>query len=349
MAAFPKTISFYDRLPHAFEMLYVPAWRIGGSSAAKLVHFAFLLTSTALIVRIADRLALPRMAGPIAAALYFCTPIVAVAGTSAFNDAALVYFSLAAVLLAMEDKPVYAGLIAGFCYAVKMTGLIAVPVTLAFFVWRRQWRSTAICGTAAAVILCPWVIRNCVQTGNPLAPFFNTWFPNPYFYAITEHTLTESLRNYGVSFWQRFPELLTGSRLQGVIGPAFALAPLGLLAARRRSGLLLVALAAAFSLPVVDERGRPFSDACDSVCGACRLLGCPLSSSSGYIASARNHLLAERRSFVLAPSSTVEGLPASGGSPPGNRGAIRKSDIAGIPLREDGGGAYARRRRASSI
>jgi hypothetical protein len=255
---FSKTISFYDRLPHAFEMLYVPAWRIGGSSAAKLVHFAFFLTSTALIVRIADRLALPRMAGPIAAAIYFCTPIVAVAGTSGFNDAALVYFSLAAVLLAMEDKPVYAGLIAGFCYAVKMTGLIAVPVTLAFFLWRRQWRSTAICGTAAAVILCPWMIRNYVQTGNPLAPFLNTWFPNPYFYAITEQTLTESLRNYGVSFWQRFPELLTGSRLQGVIGPAFALAPLGLLAARRRSGLLLVALAAAFSLPWWMNAGARF-------------------------------------------------------------------------------------------
>ena len=258
-AGFSKTISFYDRLPQAFEMLFVPAWRIGGSSSAKLVHFAFLLASAPLIVLLAERLELPRMTGAIAAALYFCTPIVGVAGTSAFNDAALVYFSLCAVLLAMEDEPVYAGLLAGFCYAVKMTGLVAVPVALAFFFWRRQWRSAAICGMAAIATLCPWLIRNWVQTGNPFAPFLNAWFPNPYFYVITEQTLAANLGNYGVSFWQRFPELLTGSRLQGVTGPAFALVPLALIGAwSRRSGLLLIALAAAFSLPWWMNAGARF-------------------------------------------------------------------------------------------
>jgi hypothetical protein len=255
---FSKAISFYDRLPHALELLYVPAWRIGGGSAAKLVHFAFLLASTALIVRIAALLELPRMAGPIAAAVYFCTPIVAVAGTCAFNDAALVYFSLAAVLLAIEDEPIYAGLMAGFCYSVKMTGLIAVPVALAFFLWRRQWRFAAICGGVAFATLSPWLIRNAVQTGNPFAPFLNSWFPNPYFYVITEHILSANLRDYGVSFGQRFPELLTGSRLQGIIGPAFVLAPLALLGARRRNVLLLIALATVFSLPWWMNAGARF-------------------------------------------------------------------------------------------
>ena len=68
---FSKAIDFYNSLPHAFELLYVPAWRIGGSSAAKLVHFAFLLASTALIVRLAARFELPRMSGPIAAAAVY--------------------------------------------------------------------------------------------------------------------------------------------------------------------------------------------------------------------------------------------------------------------------------------
>jgi hypothetical protein len=257
-AGFSKAISFYDRLPHAFELLYVPAWRIGGSSAAKLVHFAFLLASTALIVRLAALLELPRMAGPIAAAMYFCTPIVAVAGISAFNDAALVYFALAAVLLAIEERPIYAGLMAGFCYAVKMTGFIAVPVALAFFLWRRQWRSAAICGFVAVVTLSPWLIRNAVQTGNPFAPFLNSWFPNPYFYVITEQILSANLRDYGVSLGQRFPEVLAGSRLQGIIGPAFVLAPLAVLGARRRNVLLLIALAAVFSFPWWMNAGARF-------------------------------------------------------------------------------------------
>lgn len=255
---FARTISFYERLPQGVELLFVPAWRIGGGAAAKLVHFAFLCASCLLIVRFAQRLKMAPTAGPIAAALYFCTPIAAVAGTSAFNDAALVYFSLGAVLLALEDEPLFAGILAGFCYAVKMTGLLAVPAALAFFLWRRQWRSAVICGAAAAIVLSPWLIRNWVQAGNPFAPFYNAWFPNPYFYLRTEQTLAASLRDYGVSSWRRFPELLAGSRLQGIIGPVFALSPLALLAARRKSGLISIALAVTFSFPWWMNAGARF-------------------------------------------------------------------------------------------
>ena len=282
-AGFSKAISFYERLPQAIELLFVPAWRIGGGSAAKLVHFAFLCASCPLIVRLAQKLKLPAFVRPDRGSSVFCTPIVAVAGTSAFNDAALVYFSLAAVLLALEDEPLFAGLLAGFCYAVKMTGLVAVPAALALFLCRRQWRSAAICGTAAALVLSPWLIRNWIQTGNPLAPFYNAWFPNPYFYLSTEQALTVSLRDYGVSLWRRFPELLAGSRLQGVIGPAFVLSPLAILAARRKSGILLIALAATIFAALVDECRRSLYHACDSFCFACAVLGCSRPSCTGDV------------------------------------------------------------------
>lgn len=245
---FSGNISFYERLPHAVEMLYVPAWLIGGGSAAKLVHFAFLIATLPMIVHIARRLELPLMAGHIAAAFYFCTPIVGLAGTAAFNDAALVYFVVAAIALALDGKPAQAGLVAGFCYAVKMTGLIAVPVAMGFFVARKQWRWAILCGGAALLTCTPWLIRNLVQTGNPFAPFLNRWFPNPYFYVLTEQTLAANLRNYGVSFWERFPELLAGSRLHGIIGPTFMIAPVALLALRRRTGALLVVLALSLSV-----------------------------------------------------------------------------------------------------
>jgi hypothetical protein len=158
----------------------------------------------------------------------------------------------------MEDEPVYAGLLAGFCYAVKMTGLIAVPVALAFFLWRRQWQRAAICGGVAGLVLCPWLIRNWIQTGNPFAPFFNALFLNPYFYVLTEESLTANLRNYGISFWQRFPEVLTGSRLQGAIGPMFIAAPVALFGIWRRNRWLPVALAAVFSLPWWMNAGARF-------------------------------------------------------------------------------------------
>lgn len=245
LGGFSNWVTFYDRLPQAVELLFVPAFALGGSSAAKLVHFAFFLASLAAIGQLARRLELP---GDIAAAMYFCTPIVALAGTAAFNDAALVYFTVASVALALDDEPFYAGLFAGFCYAIKMTGMIAVPVALVFFLVRRQWRSALICGAAATLTISPWLLRNWVQTGNPFAPFFNAWFPNPYFYVLIERALMVSLRDYGVPFWHRFSEVLVGNKLHGLIGPAFIAAPLALLAVRRKSGALIVGLALVFSI-----------------------------------------------------------------------------------------------------
>src|SRR5215472_12623618 len=39
----PVRVSFFDLMPQGMEMLFVPAFAIGRHSAAKLVHFAFLL------------------------------------------------------------------------------------------------------------------------------------------------------------------------------------------------------------------------------------------------------------------------------------------------------------------
>ena len=255
---FTGAIGFYNRLPQGVEMLFVPAWLVGGASAAKLVHFAFLLATLPLVAQLAELLGLSRAQGWFAAAIYFCTPIVGVAGTAAFNDAALVYFSLAAVVFAVQGMPVSAGVAAGFCYAVKMTGLLTVPVVMAFFIARRQWRAALYCGAVAALVVSPWLVRNLADTGNPLAPFGNSWFPNPYFYPETEELLRRALRDYGVPFWRRFPEVLTGDRLQGLVGPMWALAPFGLLAAWRRSGLLLLALASVLSIPWWMNAGARF-------------------------------------------------------------------------------------------
>lgn len=255
---FSGNISFYEQLPQAIEMLFVPAWLIGGSSAAKLVHASFLLATLPTIVHIARQLNLPNTVGHIAAAFYFCTPIVGLAGTAAFNDAALVYFIVAAVALSLERRAFHAGLVSGFCYGIKMTGLIAVPVAMAFFLARRQWRLAFFCCIGAMLTVSPWLLRNIAETGNPFAPFLNRWFPNPYFYILTEQTLTANLRSYGISFWQRFPELLAGHRLHGIIGPVFMIAPVAVLAMRRRSGIVLLVLALVLSVPWWMNAGARF-------------------------------------------------------------------------------------------
>jgi hypothetical protein len=93
---FAREISFYERLPHAVELLFAVAFPFGGAPAAKLVHFGFLIATVPLIVA---------MGGYAAALLYFMAPVVAVSGTSAFNDAALVCAAVATIAVLRDDGP----------------------------------------------------------------------------------------------------------------------------------------------------------------------------------------------------------------------------------------------------
>ena len=140
LGGFPDRVAFFEMLPQGMEMLFLFAFVIGKHSAAKLVHFGFLLATVPLMLELGRRMRLPDRLSGAAAALYFCAPVVGVAGTSSYNDAALVFFSLATLLALLlwkqgfDDRNLLvAGLLAGFCYAIKMNGLL-VPVLACGFV-----------------------------------------------------------------------------------------------------------------------------------------------------------------------------------------------------------------------
>jgi hypothetical protein len=241
---------FYDVLPQGLEMLFAFAMAIGGPSAAKLLHLVFFIATLPLIFALARRLELPEWCAPTASLLYFAAPVCAVSGTAGYNDAAEVFFVLAVCLLA-EKHPMLAGISAGFCYSIKISGLIILPPALLFYAWRRDWSKLAWFAAGAAAMIAPWMVRAFQLTGNPLAPLFNRFFPNPYFYIISEQNMSQWLRNYGTVAWWQMPIEVTlrGERLQGLIGPGFLAIPVALLALRHRAGRLLLA-AAALLLPL---------------------------------------------------------------------------------------------------
>ena len=241
---------FYDVLPQGLEMLFAFAMAFGGPSAAKLLHLVFFIATLPLIFAIARRLDLPEWCAPTASLLYFAAPVCAVSGTSGYNDAAEVFFVLAVFLLA-EEYPLLAGIAAGFCYSIKISGLIILPPVILFYVWRRDWAHLAWFTGGAGAMIAPWMVRAYHLTGNPLAPLFNRFFPNPYFYILSEQAMSRWLRTYGtVEFWQLPLEVtLRGEHLQGLIGPGFLALPAALLALRHRAGRILLS-ASALLLPL---------------------------------------------------------------------------------------------------
>jgi Dolichyl-phosphate-mannose-protein mannosyltransferase len=265
--AFPNRVDFYEILPQGLEMLFAVAYSIGRDSAAKLVHFSFLLATFPLIVLIARRLKLSDTQGYAAATLYFVAPVVGISGTCAYNDAALVFFTLATfyLLLLWRDHgllayAVAAGLTAGFCYAIKFTGLIVPPLAILFVLWqRRVLRPPIFLSLAASAMIAPWMLRALILTRNPVAPLFDTLFPNLYFNPVTERTLAQTLANYEGFHW---PSALWDwafvGHTQSVAGPLILVAPLALLAWCKPVGRLLVVASLLLLVPVAFNVGTRF-------------------------------------------------------------------------------------------
>lgn len=262
LGGFPDRIAFYELLPQATEMLFLFAFAFGGGSAAKLVHLAMLFATVPLIVAVSRHLRLPDWAGPVAGGLYLTVPVAGVSGTSAFNDCALVFATLTVFYLLLDESaPTWqVGLLAGFCYAIKMTGGVTTAAA-SLVMWRRSGlKAGASFAAGCALMILPWMGRAALLTGNPFAPLLNRWFPNPYFYPSMEADLGRWLADYGGVRWFEIPvELLTGGvRLHGLVGPLALLAPLLLVAMWRREGRWLAGAAAIAGAPWLLNVGARF-------------------------------------------------------------------------------------------
>jgi hypothetical protein len=255
--------NFYASLSQGIELLFMPAVSLGGNSSAALVHFLFLLDLPLLMFCYGRRFGFP-IPAMAAAFLVFGSPLVGWDGTSAYVDvaAATVLFALFYTLQIWDARResnllILIGMLAGFSYAAKYTAAIAAPYALGFVAWQ-LWRGrkpllrpVLTVAAIAAVFILPWMLKNAIQIGNPLAPFANDLFPNPYVHVSFERDYRVNLRHYHLANWLSAPWELTvkGERLQGFFGPIFLLMPLALLSLRRRAGRRLLLAGAVFALP----------------------------------------------------------------------------------------------------
>jgi 4-amino-4-deoxy-L-arabinose transferase-like glycosyltransferase len=263
----PWTYNMYANLSHGMEMLFLFGYAFGRHSATAMAHLTLLLTLPLAVLCYARRFGFT-VPGVFAAVVVFVSPVVARDGTVAYNDVALAAslfgtFYLLEIWRAerRESLLVCAGLLAGFAFAVKYTGGFAIPWALGtVLLVSRRLRPAMTTAAAAALLVCPWLARNYVYTGNPVAPFFNRWFPNPHFYPDWERNYVLQMRNYGDLKGREVitEPLVVGVRTDGFLGPIFLLAPLGLLALRYPHGRWVVAAGIVFAFPFTQNLGARF-------------------------------------------------------------------------------------------
>jgi hypothetical protein len=246
--------SIYSSLSQGMEMLFLVAFSIGRHSAAALVHMAFQTALPLLILCFGRRFGFPRV-GAFAALLTYTCPVAGIAGASAYNDLAVATLIFAGFYLLQVNHEYgnpntifLSGLLCGFAYALKYSAGLMLPVAAGFTRCRRM--VALLLG--AALTAGPWMVRNWLWLGNPTAPFLNSWFPNPYWSATAEHQYLAGLSHYPTfkSYLDLFMQLtVLGGLVPGMIGPAFLLAPIALLALRHPRGRSLLLAAAVYSIP----------------------------------------------------------------------------------------------------
>jgi hypothetical protein len=243
------TTNMYAALSEGVEMLYVPAFAFGRHSAAALVHFAFLIALAMLVFAYGKRIGKP-LAGAAAALLVYLSPVIGIDGTTAYVDvavAAIVFSTYYWTQLWDEHRDnrilIAIGLMAGYAYAAKYTAFVMVVYATGFVVWRtRKWQPAAMVVGCSLIMAAPWAVKDWIFLHNPIAPFANQWFPNPYLYILLEKSWASDLRNYGLTNLWTLPLEITirGLTTRGLLGPVFLASPLALLALRGRDGRKLL-------------------------------------------------------------------------------------------------------------
>lgn len=262
----PITWDFYALLSEGMEMLFLFAFAFGKHSAAAMVHFAFLLALVWEMLSYGRRAGYPVLAA-CGALLVFASPVAGIDGTSAYNDigVAAIAFTLFYLLRVWEQDGsphllVAIGIVAGFGFAAKYTAWGGIVYALLAVAWKsRRISKLLIVAATAALLVIPWLVRNWLWVHNPLAPFFNDRFPNPYVNYAFEVEYRHELAHYDLaSLWQIPLQVTLHGGLSGLLGPLFLLAPIALLALRQPEGRHLLVAAAVFGVNYFSNIGTRF-------------------------------------------------------------------------------------------
>ncbi|MHB9036869.1 MAG: ArnT family glycosyltransferase [Armatimonadota bacterium] len=188
----------HSNFPMLVEMLYMPGLILHQPVAAKLINFWMGVMLVASVVMLVKR-HLNAKAAPLAAIALAGMPIVLWLATTAYIDLATALYTVLAIHLLLNylddpERPYLIGsaMAAGFAASTKMTGLVVIPLILAWLIIDRMTlrRSNspspqpsptfggegAVFLVIALLVCAPWCIKSIIYTGNPVYPFFYSIF-----------------------------------------------------------------------------------------------------------------------------------------------------------------------------
>lgn len=185
----PMGAEMWALLPMVF-LTGKQAW-LTGALAGKLIIGLFTLLTAGLLYGAGKRL-IGVWGGRAAALAAIAVPWLTYQSGTGLVDGVWAFFTLAAaypVLIVLNGQQeedhrdglaILSGLMAGMAFSVKYPALLVVvlPVfALWIFAVRSDWRLLLMHVVAVAVVISPWLVRNTIDTGNPVFPLAGNVFP----------------------------------------------------------------------------------------------------------------------------------------------------------------------------
>lgn len=203
------TFSYY---PMNLDLLYMGALYLGNNILPKYIHLLFGLGTVFLIYHYLNK-RLSKTYALLGALFFLSIPIIVKLSITVYVDLGLTFFSTAALLSLLrwiENKKqhrhlILAGICCGLAIGTKYNGLLVLfllTLLTPLLVIRsdnntgKPSRQALQAGTLffvlAILTASPWLIRNCLWTGNPVYPLYDSFFNPP---PITTNYTTASADN----------------------------------------------------------------------------------------------------------------------------------------------------------
>lgn len=197
----------FSNFPFLIEYLYAIPLAFGLISGPKFIHASYYLLTVLLAARMGKTLAGPR-AGIYAALILASMPFAPIFASWSFMEFGLAFYTLLGFSLALEvfesrrtvpDSLPWPtirllGVVGGGLLGCKYTAVTTVAFFLLLLLWpvdagfrpafafrnlKSHLRPVLLYGVVAALVGCPWYIKNLILLGNPVYPFARGLFPTP--------------------------------------------------------------------------------------------------------------------------------------------------------------------------
>ena len=258
-----------SNFPLGMDLIYGVGLMVRLPEVARLLHYGFFLMLLYVTYRVGNRFG--RYGGLVAAMITALTPSIQIVATWAYIDIALCFLTLA-ILVAICDQrinrtiggAVFLGVLLGFSLWMKYLSLYlaAYAAVLMFAAHARQqfrlvdsFKNIFAALAVAGIFACPWYVKNIIQTGNPVFPYFSNifggaqqwdpFFDKAYFHLLSNYGHGEGIAKYLLSPWYlvRYARFETIA-FDGVIGwvylPVFVLVVAGAVGFFRRQAIVQV-------------------------------------------------------------------------------------------------------------